>query len=270
MTASLFEYRLELSYYKFWEKKQRFTLYEDTYREWSFLGVEEGSFEYDINGEKGTATFGDLVVCPPRVPFRRVVISPLSFHHFKGRLRRQDFALEDAEGNAPGGKINVSDTERLKANYDILKRSGTGWHHGKPFARCSHYLNDVWYLCCEELEAGSPEEKTDGAEDPVMLQAMQLIRQKAFLPLHLGELAESIGMSPSAFTQRFKKSYGLAPSRYVQSIRLDKAKTLLLETNLHLDEIAECCGYQNGYYLNRVFTNEMNVTPGRFRKNNRI
>ncbi|TLS51460.1 helix-turn-helix domain-containing protein [Paenibacillus antri] len=270
MSVSLFEYKTELSYYKFWRRKDRFILYEDVYDEWSLVGVEEGSFEYEINGEKGTAAFGDLVVCPPKVPFRRVVISPLSFHHAKVVLRRDGVALQEAREKRLSGKISVSDTERLKANYDILKVSGRAWKQAEQFAKCNHYVYDTWYLCFRELEAMAREEQETGVEDESMARAMQLIRQQAFRPLHLGELAVSLRLSPSRFTQRFKKTYGLAPSEYVTSLRLEKAKTLLLETDLLLDDVAESCGYQNGYYFNRVFTKEMGVTPGRFRKTNQM
>ncbi|MFB9750918.1 hypothetical protein ACFFNY_04950 [Paenibacillus hodogayensis] len=37
--------------------------------------------------------------------------------------------------------------------------------------------------------------------------------------------------------------------QYATALRLEKAKKLLVETNLTLDQISECCGYQNGFYF---------------------
>lgn len=268
MNSSLFSHSLRLIYYRYWHKKDKFWLYEDIYEEWSFVGVEEGSFEYDIAGEKGVATFGDLVICPPQTPFRRIVISPLSFHHYKFHLLKDHGQTADAS-ELPIGKISISNFERLKANYEMLKKIGSDMKIKGTYAACSHYLCDCLYLCCLELEeiCSQPD---SAPEDEIMMQALQMLRKQAFQPFSLESLAHELGMSQSNFTQRFKKIYKTTPSKYLSSLRLNKAKTLLLETDLPLDEIAECCGYQNGFYLNRVFTKSTGIPPGQYRKTHRI
>ncbi|MDF2721147.1 MAG: hypothetical protein K0Q59_822 [Paenibacillus sp.] len=58
----------------------------------------------------------------------------------------------------------------------------------------------------------------------------------------------------------------MTPSKYLTSLRLEKAKKLLAETNWTLDQISGSCGYQNGFYLSRVFKANCLVTPNQYRK----
>ena len=66
------------------------------------------------------------------------------------------------------------------------------------------------------------------------------------------------------------RSFGVTPLRYLTSLRLNKAKMLLLETNMTIEQISECCGYQNGFYLNRVFVKYEHTTPSRYRNTHRM
>ncbi|TMV48638.1 helix-turn-helix transcriptional regulator [Paenibacillus mesophilus] len=75
-----------------------------------------------------------------------------------------------------------------------------------------------------------------------------------------------LGLSPARFTQKFKADFGITPMQHLTSIRLEKAKRFLLETTLTLEQISESIGYQNGYYLNRIFMKHMKVTPAKYRK----
>ncbi|MCZ8523462.1 helix-turn-helix domain-containing protein [Paenibacillus mucilaginosus] len=51
---------------------------------------------------------------------------------------------------------------------------------------------------------------------------------------------------------------------------MQRARTLLLETSLTLDEIADRCGYENGFYLSRIFSRKMRVPPSVYRKIHRV
>ena len=53
---------------------------------------------------------------------------------------------------------------------------------------------------------------------------------------------------------------------YLNSIRLEQAKQLLLTTHLSLSEIAVRTGFSDVYYFSRVFKKALNVSPACFRK----
>ncbi|NQY32805.1 MAG: helix-turn-helix transcriptional regulator, partial [Coraliomargarita sp.] len=47
---------------------------------------------------------------------------------------------------------------------------------------------------------------------------------------------------------------------------IQRARQLLAETNLSMQEIAEACGYTSYTYLGNVFKKETGISPGRYRK----
>jgi AraC-like DNA-binding protein len=258
----------------YWEYKEQFLLYEDSYPHWTIFAVEDGSFYYEIEGQAGTASLGDLVFCPPRVPFRRVIVSPLTFHFI--RLQWEDLqgnllvaeALQELD--LPIGKVYLNDTNMLHGIYRRMKAAST--HGDRPWEqKLNHSLVGIWFLYCEQLNAKPPTAHSQQQDaDLLMTQARQHINEQAFDPFHIKDLAASIGLTPTYFSKRFKIAYGIAPIQYLTSLRLEKAKMLLLDTHLNLDQISECCGYQNGYYLNRVFTKQIGTSPVRFRKKHRV
>lgn len=255
----------------YWQNKERFELYEDISSNWIIFVIESGSFYYEIGDKKGNATFGDVVICPPHIVFRRVVVSPLTFHWFALQWENGSDGAGDPSTHIPAGKISIRDTERLAANNRALRSADALLNPWRMTVK-NHYLQDIWLTYCEETRDGLSESDGmyRGAEDPVMKRASYLIRQNAFYKFELKALAKSLGISPVQLSKKFKTAYGITPIQYLTSLRLERAKTLLMETRLTLEQISECCGYQSGFYLNRVFLKHERITPSQFRKASRI
>jgi AraC-like DNA-binding protein len=84
--------------------------------------------------------------------------------------------------------------------------------------------------------------------------------------LTVARLAEFCHLSPDHFSRVFRKKFGLRPSVYLQSKRVERAQLLLLTTNDSLAEIAEKTGWGNLSYFSRIFKKTTGKTPGTFRK----
>ncbi|MGG1513901.1 response regulator [Paenibacillus oryzisoli] len=84
--------------------------------------------------------------------------------------------------------------------------------------------------------------------------------------ISLTEMARFANMSISHFSSWFKRSTGRTLVQYIQEVRVDKAKELLLETQLKNYEIAEQVGFATQPYFIRVFKNAVGVSPNEFRK----
>lgn len=80
------------------------------------------------------------------------------------------------------------------------------------------------------------------------------------------ELASMAGLSPSRYTALFREGMGQSPRQYVIASRMQRAATLLRETELTQAEIADLLGFNDVYFFNRQFTKFHDQTPGRFRK----
>lgn len=262
-----------LFYSIYWPQKEKFLYYEDTYKDWTVFAVEDGSFYYELDTECGTATYGDLVICPALSKLRRVVITPLSFYLL--RLRWSDGDGKPAhpgDDSAFAGKISLRNTSRFSANFANMKKAET-LDEKRKMQLHNHYVQDLWIMYAEESEAlyRTAAERLDRKPpDPLIAKAVAMIQKHAFHSFDLKEIAAELGLSPVRFTQKFKADLGVNPLQYLTSLRLDKAKSLLLETTLTLDQIAECIGYQNGFYLSRIFIKHMGMPPSAYRKTYRI
>ncbi|MDF2680494.1 MAG: transcriptional regulator [Brevibacillus sp.] len=84
-------------------------------------------------------------------------------------------------------------------------------------------------------------------------------------PLPLSRLASYVAYSPYHFTRIFKERMGISPLYYVSSLRLQKAKDLLLQTNLSVRDIGLEIGQQSLGTFSTRFTERVGVTPSVFR-----
>lgn len=82
----------------------------------------------------------------------------------------------------------------------------------------------------------------------------------------LYQTAEAVHLSPYYFSKLFKATIGCTYTEYLNSIKLQHVKTLLINTKLSISEIALLCGYSNGNYLCDVFRNMEGVSPLQYRK----
>ena len=64
----------------------------------------------------------------------------------------------------------------------------------------------------------------------------------------------------------FKEVTGSSPLAFKQNIRIERAKSLLITTDLSTKEIAEMVGYTDPQYFYRVFRKKNDISPGEFRK----
>lgn len=84
--------------------------------------------------------------------------------------------------------------------------------------------------------------------------------------LILDDLARECDISPSFLCRLFKQVYGETVFSYIQSLRIQKAKKLLIETNQPIKEVCLSCGFENESYFYRTFKQSQRVTPTDFRR----
>jgi ABC-type sugar transport system ATPase subunit len=101
--------------------------------------------------------------------------------------------------------------------------------------------------------------------DPIYKARRQIEERACEEDLDLHAIAESLFMSYDNFRRRFKAQIGISPNRYVQKMKVEKAKELLLYTDLEIKEIAERVGFDDPYYFSRVFKEWEDKSPLRFR-----
>jgi LacI family transcriptional regulator len=102
--------------------------------------------------------------------------------------------------------------------------------------------------------------------DRQMAIGLRFIRDHAFDPITISEVARAAGMSRRVFERRFAAQMGRPPKAEVVRLRLERVKQLLVDTDWSLAEIAERTGFNYAEYLHTVFTHKIGITPGEFRR----
>lgn len=87
--------------------------------------------------------------------------------------------------------------------------------------------------------------------------------------LTLEKLSSICNFHPNYFSRLFKSIMNVNVQTYINNLRINKAETLLLTTELKMKNIGELVGFDDESYFMRWFKKNKNVSPGRFRKNNK-
>jgi len=85
--------------------------------------------------------------------------------------------------------------------------------------------------------------------------------------LKIEEFAKLCSRSLSAFKRDFKDKFETTPSRWIKAKRLEHAKTLLIESELNINEICYDSGFVNVSHFIKTFKDKYKVSPHQFRSN---
>lgn len=85
----------------------------------------------------------------------------------------------------------------------------------------------------------------------------------------LDEIARRLDVTPEYLSSQFHRATGETFSAYMRNYRIQKAKELLLGTQMKLYEIAEAVGYSDGKYFSKVFRECTGCLPAEYRKRNK-
>ncbi|EPR27567.1 Two-component response regulator yesN [Geobacillus sp. WSUCF1] len=97
-------------------------------------------------------------------------------------------------------------------------------------------------------------------------EAIQFIDRHLKDDISLKEVAEHVHLNPSYFSTLFKEQMKLTFSEYLTRRRMQRAKELLMTTDMAVSEIAEECGYKTAKYFIHLFKEMEGKTPSSYRK----
>jgi AraC-like DNA-binding protein len=87
--------------------------------------------------------------------------------------------------------------------------------------------------------------------------------------IRIGTLASMVGLSKEHFSRVFKQTFGSAPHRYILSLRVALAASLIRTTERPLADVSLETGFADQSHLTRTFTKLMGDTPSNFRRRHR-
>jgi len=107
-------------------------------------------------------------------------------------------------------------------------------------------------------------------EDERVARALHYIRRKAADGIGVDDVAREVALSRSALERRMKAMIGRSPGEELIRIRFSQVERLLAQTDLTLDAIAERAGFKHPQYMAEAFRKRFEMTPGEYRKRNRL
>lgn len=104
-----------------------------------------------------------------------------------------------------------------------------------------------------------------GLVDRRIRRAVELMHAHLERELPLEEIAAAAYLSPFHFARLFKKLTGASPHAYLATLRVERAQTLLAETDLSIAEVSARVGYSSPSHFAKAFRQSKGLTPRAFR-----
>ncbi len=104
--------------------------------------------------------------------------------------------------------------------------------------------------------------------DPAFERALAFINENYERNLTISEISRSSFVPKSSLYKMFHSHLGCTVSEYINSRKIDKATSLLLNSELSIEEISERLGFSTQQYFSKIFKKNKGISPAKFRKSN--
>ena len=237
---------------------------------------------------------GEYICVPPYQIRRKGLELFLAFRILSGELY---FEYEGKDFAAGEGDIILLDCRKVHYYYVKTRVSFQFFHftgncsqeylellYEKSGARF-HYKSGtgaVFAEILEELSRPQPEEhrlsyllhdllgilaaKEPVSMDPCVAEAINYIQEHYMEEISVEDIAEKASLSKYHFSRIFRDQTGCSPHQYLISFRIRKARELIMETKLSIENIGLQCGFSSSSHFIRAFKKEMDFTPASYRK----
>ena len=135
----------------------------------------------------------------------------------------------------------------------------------------SRLFSEIQRECCSTSNAAENRLKQIiGSErkgfSPFMIQAAQYIENNYYRDITIQDLAAFLKKNANYFSHLFKKEFCMSFVEYLNRVRIQYAKELLMNTSMLAYEIAERVGFQDYKYFTQVYKKFEKMSPAHFRK----
>ncbi len=160
-----------------------------------------------------------------------------------------------------------SDTETIKR----AQATNPAGYVVKPFRREQLLSTIAIALANHEKQQQARLPETPPEPEPSPIAAHRLQPTLTYIQDHLSDsisvefLAGAINMSPAYFSRYFQQEMGCSPYQFIIQQRIHKAKELLRQRDLNINDIALQCGFSSHSQLNRHFRTVVGITPKEYR-----
>ena len=100
-----------------------------------------------------------------------------------------------------------------------------------------------------------------GVRHPKLLSIIEIMEKNLEEPLARSALAKLAGLSTRQLERLFRKYLSRSPARYYLELRLNRARLLLLQTNMSVIDVALACGFVSASHFSKCYRDFFGRTP---------
>lgn len=242
------------------------------------LFIESGILYLTINSTPYIGRAGDIFLVNPREihgmnaqdtsTLYHAFVFPLHFLTFQSRnTDSNSFFLPLSEGKLLLHNA-IQDSALKKEGGQIIQhiltlneKKTSGYQLGIQIY-CAQLLYSIYAAGCYHLQKFSPFSE----EMAIKREILAFLQNNYAEKISLHELAAAFHMSEKYFSRYFKKNFQMTLTDYVNSLRLENAAGLLVNTDLSITEIALESGFHNISYFIRTFKAAYGCSPLHYRR----
>lgn len=105
---------------------------------------------------------------------------------------------------------------------------------------------------------------------PLLVKVVEHLENNYKSPLSINHVSKKAGISSSHLSRLFKENLNLSFTQYMNRFRIEKAKELLDDKNLTINEIMNSVGFSTEQHFFKQFKRYTGTTPGRLRQLNEL
>lgn len=238
--------------------------------------LSRGSRIFIINGKMLNVLQGSIVVIPPYIPHQVLNTTVSSYRSFivnltantvpahqQYKFKKDSSVLSNDYIVLKPSKKEIEMCERLSksAHSELLSQSNN--HEIMLYGIALEMLT----LCQRIYDAtGEQVAVVPLAEATRIDLIIRFINERYYDNLSLQRLADSFFVSPSYLSRRFKKETGISIVDYINSVRIQKAISLFLNSKNSVSAVAKKCGFTSTQNFNRVFKQITGCPPSHYKK----
>ena len=216
---------------------------------WEICLILEGNGFFWVEGENYPFSPGVIFCFPPHVR-----------HHAQPDKYFHDFCIGIWEHLVPGDKISIfHDDEfgsfrRLMEVYDHI-------FHTEP-VNFSMTLGHLKHAMQSLLISWQPR-----VPSPEMIQLAEDLERNVSNPdFHVADAISRIPLNANYVRRQFRETFHMTPVSFMNQLRINQAKSILLTTAEPITEIAYRCGFTDAKYFTRLFHASTGFPPLTYRK----
>jgi len=105
----------------------------------------------------------------------------------------------------------------------------------------------------------------DSRQTEIIGEAVSHVLNHMDEPVRVAQIAQDIGVSENKMYKSFMDVLHVSPSRYFLQIKIKRARELLRQTDLSVEEISVATGFSSAFHLSRTFKEILGVSPSQLR-----